>query len=169
MKSVCLLLLVAALPLNASDQGLFGAASMDFAISGPGLSGAPAVSVWQTFGAIGLGIQVRTIVGFQIWDVSVVPMAILRLGALELGLGVSLLVRPPDVPYYAFENGVAPAALVGLSLPLADLGPGKIAASLGAGLFPTADSQSGSGPFAGLSFIGSWPRLYAGIGYQFRL
>lgn len=97
MRSVCLLLPVAALPLNVSDQeGPFAATSLDFETSGRGLSGAPAVSVWQTFGTIGLGIQVSTIVGFQIWDVSLVPTAILKLGTFELGLGASLLARRPD-------------------------------------------------------------------------
>ncbi len=170
MKRVCLLLLVAALPLSASDRGLFATASLDFAMSTPGLSSAPAFCVWETFGTVGLGIQVRTVVGFQIWDVSVVPMVLLKLGPLDLGLGLSLLVKQPNVPYYAFENGVAPAAMVGLSVPFMDAGPGKVTASVGAGFFPTAISKSSSsGLIAGLGFVGSWPRLYVGFGYLFQL
>jgi hypothetical protein len=171
MKTVCLLLLVVVLPLHASDQGLFASASLDFAASVSGISSAPAVSFWEALGTVGLGVQIRTIVGFQIWDVSVAPMALLKLGVFDLGLGVSFLVRQPPVPYYAFENGIAPAAMVGLSLPFLEAGPGKVVASVGAGFFPTVLSKAdaGSGLFSGLAFIGTWWKIYLGIGYAFRL
>jgi hypothetical protein len=171
MKKTCLLFLVMALPLNASDQGLFATASPDFAVSTSGISGAAAVSVWKTLGMVGLGVQVRTIVGFQIWDVSIAPMALLKLGVFDLGLGASFLVRQPDVPYSAFENGIAPAAMIGLSLPFLDAGPGKITASVGAGFLPTAIQKTALGPggIEGLDFLVSCMKLYLGIGYTFQL
>ena len=171
MKKICLLFLVMALPLSASDQGIFATASADFAVATSGVSCAPAFSVWKSFGMVGLGVQVRTIVGFSIWDVSIAPMALLKLSVLEFGLGVSFLVRQPDVPYSAFENGIAPAAVIGLSLPFLDAGPGKITASVGAAFLPTAIQKSAPGPgiIGGLDFLASWAKVYFGIGYTFRL